>query len=179
MTATLANYAGRVSDSGEGRWTIAAAIDEAVPAPVLSAALYRALQLARRRRVCRPGVVGDAARVRRAPGKACHAVMNPVTTAVPCSDALVFFGATGDLARKQIFPALQSMIRHEALDLPIIGVARSARNVDELRARARESLEEHGGVDAAAFAKLSARLQYIGGDYGDAVDIRTVAPGAR
>ena len=94
--------------------------------------------------------------------------MNPVTTAVPCSDALVFFGATGDLARKQIFPALQSMIRHEALDLPIIGIARSARNVDELRARARESLEEHGGVDAAAFAKLSARLQYIDGDYGDA-----------
>jgi glucose-6-phosphate 1-dehydrogenase len=94
--------------------------------------------------------------------------MNPVTTPAPCSDALVFFGATGDLARKQIFPALQSMIRHRALDLPIIGIARAARNVDELRAYARESLEQHGGVDAVAFARLSSRLQYIGGDYADA-----------
>jgi glucose-6-phosphate 1-dehydrogenase len=91
-----------------------------------------------------------------------------VTTPVPRSDALVLFGVTGDLARKQIFPALQSMIRHGALDLPIIGVARSAHNVDELRARARESLEQHGGVDADAFAKLSDRIRYVGGDYGDA-----------
>jgi glucose-6-phosphate 1-dehydrogenase len=94
--------------------------------------------------------------------------MNSGTTPAPRSDALVFFGATGDLARKQIFPALQSMVRHGALDLPVIGVARSARNVDELRAYARESLEQHGGVDAEAFAKLSDRLRYIGGDYGDA-----------
>ena len=91
-----------------------------------------------------------------------------VTTPLPHSDALVFFGATGDLARKQIFPALQSMIRHKALDVPIIGIARSAGNVDELRARARESLEEQGGVDSGAFAELSARLQYVRGDYGDA-----------
>jgi glucose-6-phosphate 1-dehydrogenase len=94
--------------------------------------------------------------------------MTGTTTPVPCSDALVFFGATGDLARKQIFPALQSMIQHGMLDLPIIGIARSAENVDELRAHARASLEEHGGVDEAAFGKLSARLQYIRGDYGDA-----------
>ena len=94
--------------------------------------------------------------------------MNAATTPVPHSDALVFFGATGDLARKQIFPALQSMIRHGTLDLPIIGIARSVENVDELRTHVRESLAEHGGVDAAAFAKLSARLQYIRGDYGDA-----------
>jgi len=94
--------------------------------------------------------------------------MTPATAPEPCSDALVFFGATGDLARKQIFPALQSMIRHGSLDLPIIGIARSAENVDELRAHARQSLEQHGGVDVDAFAKLSARLQYIRGDYGEA-----------
>ncbi len=81
------------------------------------------------------------------------------------SDAFVFFGATGDLAFKQIFPALQAMIRHGHLDMPIIGVARSAKGLDELRARARESLEKHGGVDPQAFAALSAKLQYVNGDY--------------
>jgi glucose-6-phosphate 1-dehydrogenase len=94
--------------------------------------------------------------------------MTPATAPQPRSDALVFFGATGDLARKKIFPALQSMVRHGLLDLPIIGIARSAENVDELRTHVRESLERHGGVDAEAFARLSARLQYIRGDYGDA-----------
>jgi glucose-6-phosphate 1-dehydrogenase len=82
------------------------------------------------------------------------------------SDALVFFGATGDLAYKQIFPALQAMIRRGRLDLPIIGVARSSWNLDQFRMRARDSLEKHGGVDLGAFAKLAARLQYIAGDYG-------------
>lgn len=81
------------------------------------------------------------------------------------SDAFVFFGATGDLAFKQIFPALQAMIRHGHLDMPIIGVARSAKGLDGLRARAHESLEKHGGVDARAFATLSAKLQYVNGDY--------------
>src|SRR6202050_1441779 len=82
------------------------------------------------------------------------------------SDAFVFFGATGDLAYEQIFPALQAMIARGHLDMPIIGVAKPAWSVDQLRARARESLEKHGGVDPRAFAALSARLQYIGGDYG-------------
>jgi len=77
----------------------------------------------------------------------------------------VFFGATGDLAFRQIFPALQAMIRRGRFDGRIIGVSRSAGHVDALRQRARESLEAHGGVDAAAFAKLSARLQYVNGDY--------------
>ncbi|MEO7145853.1 MAG: glucose-6-phosphate dehydrogenase, partial [Bryobacteraceae bacterium] len=81
------------------------------------------------------------------------------------SDAFVFFGATGDLAFKQIFPALQAMIRHGHLDMPIIGVARSAQGLDGLRARAHESLEKHGGMDARAFAALSAKLQYVNGDY--------------
>lgn len=82
------------------------------------------------------------------------------------SDAFVFFGATGDLAYKQIFPALQAMIKRGHFDMPIIGVARSAKGLDGLRARAHESLEKHGGVDARAFAALSARLLYVNGDYG-------------
>jgi glucose-6-phosphate 1-dehydrogenase len=85
----------------------------------------------------------------------------------PHSDALVFFGATGDLAYKQIFPALQAMILRGHLEQPIIGVAKSNWNLDQLRARARDSLDKHGGLDPAAFAKLSARLQYIDSDYGN------------
>jgi glucose-6-phosphate 1-dehydrogenase len=83
------------------------------------------------------------------------------------SDAFVFFGATGDLAYKQIFPALQAMIRRGDLDVPIIGLARPGWTADKLRARARDSLEQHGGVDAEAFAKLAARLVYVGGNYED------------
>lgn len=85
--------------------------------------------------------------------------------AAPRSDALVFFGATGDLAFKQVFPALQAMIRHGHLDMPVIGVSRSSTSVDQLRARAHDSLTQHGGVDDAAFAKLSSLLQAVGGDY--------------
>ena len=77
----------------------------------------------------------------------------------------MFFGATGDLAYKKIFPALQAMTRHGHLDMPVIGVARRDWTSDQLRARARQSLQEHGGVDPDAFAKLSARLQYLSGDY--------------
>jgi glucose-6-phosphate 1-dehydrogenase len=82
------------------------------------------------------------------------------------SDAFVFFGATGDLAYEQIFPALQDMITHGHFDMPIIGVAKSAWSLDQLRARARESLDKHGGVDSRSFAALSAKLQYVNGDYG-------------
>src|SRR5580658_3212977 len=81
------------------------------------------------------------------------------------SDAFVFFGASGDLAYKQIFPALQAMTRRGHLDMPVIGVANADWTLDQLRARARESIEKHGGLDAAAFDKLSARLQYVYGDY--------------
>jgi len=81
------------------------------------------------------------------------------------SDAFVFFGATGDLAYKQIFPALQAMTRRGHLDMPVIGVAGRAWTSDQLRARARDSLEKHSGVEPDAFARLSARLQYISGDY--------------
>ena len=83
------------------------------------------------------------------------------------SDAFVFFGATGDLAYRQVFPALQAMIRRGRFDQPIIGVGRSATDVDALRARAHASLEAHGGLDPGAFAILSNRLQYVNGDYHD------------
>lgn len=81
------------------------------------------------------------------------------------ADAFVFFGATGDLARKQIFPALQELTRQGRLNMPVIGVAKSGWTVEQLKQRARESLEAHGGVDDDAFAKLSERLAYIDGDY--------------
>mgnify|MGYP003298765985 CR=1 FL=1 len=84
------------------------------------------------------------------------------------SDALVFFGATGDLAFKQIFPALQALTAAGELEMPVIGVAREDLDDAGLRARCRASLEAHGGVDEAAFAKLSARLHYLQGDYSKA-----------
>jgi glucose-6-phosphate 1-dehydrogenase len=83
------------------------------------------------------------------------------------SDALVFFGATGDLAAKQIFPALQALTRRGQLDLPVIGVARSEWTDDQLKVRARESLAAHGGVDETAFTRLAARLRYVSGEYKD------------
>src|SRR3954468_16571086 len=83
------------------------------------------------------------------------------------SDALVFFGATGDLAYKKIFPALQAMVKRGHLDMPVVGVAKAGWGIDELRARARNSLVEHGGLDAAAFDKLSRLLRYVDGDYRD------------
>ena len=85
----------------------------------------------------------------------------------PKSDALVFFGATGDLAFKQIFPALQAMAGRGHLEFPVIGVAKAGWDLDRFRARARESVEQHGGVDEDAFARLLDRLQYIDGDYND------------
>src|ERR1700734_755342 len=83
------------------------------------------------------------------------------------SDALVFFGATGDLAHKQIFPALQALVKRHGLDIPIVGVAKAGWNLDQLKARAHDSISQHGGVDEAAFAKLSNLLQYVDGDYKD------------
>ncbi len=83
------------------------------------------------------------------------------------SDALVFFGATGDLAHKKIFPALQAMTKHGRLNVPVIGVARSAVDLAALKARARESVESHGGIDPAAFEKLAGLMRYVRGDNSD------------
>lgn len=85
----------------------------------------------------------------------------------PKSDAFVLFGVTGDLAYKKIFPALHAMIRHGELDMPIIGIAREGWSLEKLRARARESLQNNGGLDAAAFAKLAAQLRFVDGDYAE------------
>ncbi|MGH9645333.1 MAG: glucose-6-phosphate dehydrogenase, partial [Bryobacteraceae bacterium] len=83
------------------------------------------------------------------------------------SDALVFFGATGDLAYKQIFPALQALVKRHNLAIPVVGVAKAGWNLDQLKARARESVTKHGGLDEPAFTKLLALLQYVDGDYRD------------
>ena len=90
------------------------------------------------------------------------------------SDALVVFGATGDLAYKKIFPALQAMARRGHLDIPVIGVAKSSWTVDQLRARAKDSVEKHGGLDAAAFDKLSRLLHYVDGDYNDPATFQAI-----
>jgi glucose-6-phosphate 1-dehydrogenase len=84
------------------------------------------------------------------------------------SDASVFFGATGDLAYKKIFPSLQALVKRGKLDVPVIGVAKADWTLDQLKARAKDSLERHGGgVDPAAFAKLCSLLRYVDGDYKD------------
>ena len=91
------------------------------------------------------------------------------------NDALVFFGATGDLAYKKIFPALQAMVKRGTLNVPVVGVAKSGWTLEQLKQRARDSLEQHGGgVDAAAFAKLTSLLAYVDGDYGDGATFRAL-----
>src|SRR4051812_10808380 len=90
------------------------------------------------------------------------------------SDALVFFGATGDLAYKKIFPSLQAMVKRGNLDVPVVCVAKSGWNIDQLRARVQDSLETHGGLDRAAFEKLSGLLRYIDGDYMDVETFRAI-----
>ncbi len=83
------------------------------------------------------------------------------------SDALVFFGATGDLAYKQIFPALQGLVSQEGVNVPIVGVAKSGWNLEQFRARARDSLVQHGNFSEAGFARLVGLLNYVDGDYYD------------
>jgi len=90
------------------------------------------------------------------------------------SDALVFFGATGDLAYKKIFPSLGAMLKRGHLDVPVIGVAKAGWGLDQLKARAKDSLEKHGGLDPAAFAKLSSLLRYVDGDYKDPTTFQAI-----
>jgi glucose-6-phosphate 1-dehydrogenase len=87
----------------------------------------------------------------------------------PRSDAFVFFGASGDLAYKKIFPALYAMTRREHLDMPVIGVANTALSLEQFKDRARESLKQHGPskIDEAVVAKLLERLRYVQGDYAE------------
>src|SRR5436305_14412073 len=83
------------------------------------------------------------------------------------SDAFVFFGATGDLAYKKIFPALYAMVHRGGLNIPIIGMARAGWSLDKLRERARDSVQAAGDFEPECFAKLSALLNYVDGDYVD------------
>src|SRR4051794_16256179 len=83
------------------------------------------------------------------------------------SDAFVFFGATGDLAYKKIFPALQALVRRGRLEGPIVGVAKSGWKLDQLIDRAKASVTENGGLDDAAFSKLVKNLRYVDGDYNE------------
>ncbi len=92
----------------------------------------------------------------------------------PHSDALVFFGATGDLAYKKIFPSLQAMIERGTLNVPIIGVAKADWTLEQLRARVRDSLEKHGGLHEKAFDKLNGLLRYVDGDYADPATFATL-----
>ena len=98
------------------------------------------------------------------------------------SDALVFFGATGDLAYKKIFPSLQAMVKRGQLNVPVIGVAKANWDLNQFKARARDSVEKHGGLDPAAFEKLAGLLRYVHGDYADAATfaaLRTELGGAQ
>jgi glucose-6-phosphate 1-dehydrogenase len=90
------------------------------------------------------------------------------------SDALVFFGATGDLAHKKIFPALQALVKRGHLKVPVIGVAKAGWSLDQLKARAHDSLTQYGGVDPAAWEKLSSLLRYVDGDYADIATFQAV-----
>jgi glucose-6-phosphate 1-dehydrogenase len=90
------------------------------------------------------------------------------------SDALVFFGATGDLAFKKIFPALQALARAGQLNVPVLGVAKAGWGLEQFRARARDSVQQHGGLDPTAFAKLNSLLRYVDGDYKDAATFQAL-----
>ena len=90
------------------------------------------------------------------------------------SDALVFFGATGDLAYKKIFPALQAMAKRGRLGVPVIGVAKAGWSLDQLKARARDSVEKHGGLEPSGFEKLCGLLRYVDGDYQDLGTFQTL-----
>src|SRR5262249_17932330 len=90
------------------------------------------------------------------------------------SDALVFFGATGDLAYKKMFASGQGMVKRGNLDVPVIGVAKAGWSLDQLRARAQESLEKHGGIDRPAFDKLSGLLRYVDGNYKDPATFQAI-----
>lgn len=95
------------------------------------------------------------------------------------SDTLVFFGATGDLAYKRIFPALQSMVKRGELTVPVVGVARSGWTLADLQARARDSVCQHGGLDEDAFPRLLKLLAYVDGDYGDATTFHALKKALR
>ena len=98
----------------------------------------------------------------------------PIAVDQPYSDAVVFFGATGDLAYKQIFPSLQRLAKRGKLTGPVIGVAKAGWQLDQLKARAKDSVEKHGGLDSVGFPILVDKLRYVDGDYSDAATFANV-----
>src|SRR4051812_29830908 len=133
--------------------------------------VVQSVQLAQRRRLRQSPAVGDAQGVRRSRREARpDDWRDEVVAPRDPSDALVFFGMSGDLARKKIFPALYSMVKKGQLNVPVIGVASSQWTVDDLRTRARDSITEHGGGvdDEDAFERLTDLLRYVDGNYNDA-----------
>ncbi len=108
--------------------------------------------------------------------------MGGTVSAPQASDALVFFGATGDLAFKQIFPALLALVQRHDLKIPIVGVAKAGWNLDQFKQRALDSVKASGTFDEAAFARLIQLLRYVDGDYRDPktfTDLRTAIDGAK
>jgi len=103
--------------------------------------------------------------------------------ASPSSDALVLFGATGDLAHKKIFPALYAMVKRGVLKVPVVGVARPKWSRADLHDRVEDSIEQSGGIDSrSAFRELLSLLGYVGGDYNDSgtfAELKTALGGAR
>jgi glucose-6-phosphate 1-dehydrogenase len=84
------------------------------------------------------------------------------------SDAFVFFGATGDLAYKKMFPSLYNLVLRGTLTIPVIGIAKSGWSLDQLQERARSSvLAQASRLDDVFFVKFMRQLNYIDGDYRD------------
>ena len=125
-------------------------------------------------RFCQPAALGHALWLRWTPRaqRRCEqpAVSGTLRAVENPTDAFVFFGATGDLAYRQIFPALQALVRRGVLTVPIVGVGRSGWSLEQFIARARESVQHYvdGRFDEAAFQKLAALMRYVDGDYRDA-----------
>lgn len=95
------------------------------------------------------------------------------------SDALVLFGASGDLAHKKIFPALYAMSRHGRLDVPIVGVAKSGWTLDDLKEHARDGVRSEGAFDEQAFARLASLMRYVDGDYREPETFKALPCGTR
>ncbi len=130
----------------------------------------RAIQLARGGGVLGQAALRHAFRVRRTPreaGRQVTRLQKEPELSPSQSDALVIFGITGDLAYKKIFPSLQAMSKRGHLTVPVIGVANAGWSLEQLKARAKDSVEKHGGLDPAAFATLAGLLRYVDGDYRD------------
>ena len=163
----LAKFAGRVSDSGEGRWTIAAALDEAVPVPVLSAALYA--RFSSRGQDDFADKMLSALRFQFGGHKEKAATKEGgCLMTASRSDALVLFGVTGDLAHKMIFPALYAMVKRGDLKVPVIGVAFPKWSLARLHQRVTDSIKRSGGIDnQRALHRLLSLLRYVSGDYHD------------